>query len=488
MSSLKIYNTLKRGKEVFKPLKAGKVGMYVCGVTVYSSSHLGHARAALSFDMIAKYLLFSGFEVNYVCNYTDVDDKIIARAVEEGVTSQEISERYIKEYEADMAGLSIKPPTVMPKATQHIAEMITMIEKLIAKDMAYEVNGSVFYSVRKFKDYGKLSGKKIDDLESGMRIEVDEEKKDPLDFALWKPAKEGEPAWDSPWGKGRPGWHIECSAMSCKYLGETFDIHGGGRDIQFPHHENEIAQSEGASGKEFSRYWIHNGMIQIDKEKMSKSIGNVANIQDMLSKYDAEEIRLFVFSNHYRSSLDYNSQAMYQARESLDRYYETVARVLGPVAGSGNELNEEGGKVALELQEKLIKFEDNFTQAMNDDFNTAQVTGFVFDIVRLTNRYIDISGGSSAWLREGFSKMQHSLGRVLGVFGSNPVSYQKRLSILVQSSKGVDAAEIEGLLAKRAEARSNKDFATSDQIRDQLLAMGVEIKDAPGGKTEWKLK
>lgn len=478
--ALKLYNTLTRKKEIFTPLVENKVGMYVCGVTVYDSCHLGHARAALTFDMISRYLRFAGFDVKYVTNFTDVDDKIIKRANAEHVSSEEISERYITEYKQDMAALGIETPTELPKATEHITEMIDMIQKLISRNVAYAVDGSVFFSVRAFPEYGKLSGKKIEDLEVGARIEVDEAKKDPLDFVLWKPAKSGEPSWDSPWGKGRPGWHIECSAMSCKYLGETFDIHGGGRDISFPHHENEIAQSEGASGKTFARYWLHNGMITMNGEKMSKSLGNVENIQQLVKKYDPEVIRLFVFSNHYRSPLDYTEQNMSDSKSALDRYYETIARVqLSPEASASSS-------VEAELKTKLADFSKDFAEAMNDDFNTAVVIGKVFELVRMINRFLDEAKGVSAWLKTGVDELQKILSQVLGVFGSNPKQYFAEASRRVHES--VDVKKIEDLIAKRQQARANKDFAESDKIRDQLLAMGVELKDLPGGKVEWKVK
>jgi len=465
---------------VFTPLAANKVGMYVCGVTVYDSCHLGHARAALTFDMISRYLRFTGFDVKYVTNFTDVDDKIIKRANSEHVSSEEISERYIAEYKKDMASLGIEAPTELPKATEHIAEMIAMIQKLISRNVAYAVDGSVFFSVRAFPEYGKLSGKKIEDLEVGARIEVDEAKKDPLDFVLWKPAKPGEPSWASPWGDGRPGWHIECSAMSCKYLGETFDIHGGGRDISFPHHENEIAQSEGASGKPFANYWLHNGMITMNGEKMSKSLGNVENISQLVEKYDPEVIRLFVFSNHYRSPLDYTAQNIGDSKAALDRYYETLARVyLAPEASASSS-------VEAELQSKLTDFRKDFAEAMNDDFNTAIVIGKVFELVRMINRFLDEAQGVNAWLKTGVDEMQNILSKVLGVFGSNPKQYFEEASRRVHES--VDVKKIEELISHRQQARNNKDFAASDKIRDELLSLGVELKDLPGGKVEWKVK
>jgi cysteinyl-tRNA synthetase len=489
--TLSVHNTLSGKKEEFKPLKPPKVGMYCCGITAYDTCHIGHARAAVVFDMIYRYLKHKGFDVTYVRNYTDVDDKIINKANKEGATCEEISERYIKEYEEDMGSLGVADPNIKPKATEHIDDMIDTVGKLIDRGMAYEVDGNVYFSVRKFKGYGKLSGKNIEELESGARVDVDESKEDPLDFALWKSSKPGEPTWDSPWGPGRPGWHIECSSMSEKYLGQPFDIHGGGRDLIFPHHENEIAQAEGATGKEFVCYWLHNGFININAEKMSKSLGNIKSIRDVLKENDAEAVRLFLLSNHYRSPIDFTQKAMEEAGTSLDRFYETAERLhnVHPGKATSKEAKtpeEKGLKGALE------KFDERFDGAMDDDFNTAKAVGHVFETVKLVNRYLDSAGGHctqfAGWALLKFVHMQHVAGDVLGVFESEPKDYRSRVQKKKEANKGVDSSQIEGLIAKRAEARKSKDFSTADSVRDELAKMGVEIKDRPDGTTEWKLK
>ena len=324
---LRVYNTLTQSKEEFIPLQEGRIGMYVCGVTAYDLCHIGHARNAVVFDVIYRYLLYKGYQVTYVRNFTDVDDKIINRAQQEGINTEEIAARYIQEFSVDMGALGLKEPTVEPKATEHIPEMIDMVQRLIAKGHAYQVGGDVYFAVDGFSGYGRLSKRSLDEMQAGARIEVDEKKRNPLDFALWKAAKPGEPSWDSPWGRGRPGWHIECSAMSQKYLGDTLDIHGGGKDLIFPHHENEIAQSEGASGKPFVRYWLHNGFVNIDREKMSKSLGNILTIKEILRDYHPELVRLFLLSRHYRSPIDYSSQGMEEARKNLERFYQTLAGI-----------------------------------------------------------------------------------------------------------------------------------------------------------------
>lgn len=490
--SLFLYNTLTGKKEEFIPIRPGKVGMYVCGITAYDTCHLGHARAAVVFDVVTKYLRHRGFELTYVRNYTDVDDKIINRANKEGVSCAEISERYIKEYEEDMCALGVADPDIKPKATEHIADMIRTIENLISKDFAYVVGGNVFYSVRNFKGYGKLSGKNIDELESGARVEVDEKKKDPLDFALWKAAKPGEPKWPSPWGEGRPGWHIECSAMSTKYLGQPFDIHGGGRDLIFPHHENEIAQAEGACGCEFVRYWIHNGFININAEKMSKSLGNITAIREVLKQHDTEAVRLFLLSNHYRSPIDYTQKAMAEAAASLGRFYDTVERLHKIHPGKAASENPDNVTAAAELKNSLAAFDSRFMKAMDDDFNTAEVTGLVFETIRATNRYLDAIEEKptpfAGWVVLQFSHMQQTLGDVFGVFGSDPAIFQKRIMKLNQVSKGIDATSVEKLLEERHEARKSRNFKRADEIRDELLNKGVEIKDKPDGTTQWKFK
>ena len=488
---LSVYNTLKREKEEFKPLDPPKVGMYCCGITAYDTCHIGHARAAVVFDMIYRYLKHKGFDVTYVRNYTDVDDKIINKANKEGVSCTEISERYIEEYVNDMRSLGVADPDIKPKATEHIDEMIKTVKQLIERGLAYEVAGNVFFSVRKFKGYGKLSGKNIEELESGARVDVDESKEDPLDFALWKRSKPGEPTWDSPWGPGRPGWHIECSSMSEKYLGQPFDIHGGGRDLIFPHHENEIAQAEGATGKEFVRYWLHNGFININAEKMSKSLGNIKSIREIVTEYDSEAVRLFLLSNHYRSPIDFTQKAMEEAFSSLGRFYETAERLHNMHPGKAYSDKAETAEEK-ELKEALEKFDERFDVAMDDDFNTARAIGYVFEVVRLMNKYLDSTGSEctafAGWAFLKLVHIQHVVGDILGVFESEPSEYRLRTQRKKEAAKGVDAAKVDALIAKRTEARKSKDFKTADSVRDELAAMGVEIKDRPDGTTEWKLK
>lgn len=489
--TLSVHNTLSGKKEEFKPLKPPKVGMYCCGITAYDTCHIGHARAAVVFDMIYRYFKHRGFDVTYVRNYTDVDDKIINKANKEGVSCDEISERYIKEYEEDMAVLGVAEPDIKPKATEHIDEMIETVKRLIDRGLAYEVEGDVFFSVRKFSGYGKLSGKNIEELESGARVDVDERKEDPLDFALWKRSKPGEPAWDSPWGPGRPGWHIECSSMSEKYLGQPFDIHGGGRDLIFPHHENEIAQAEGATGKEFVRYWLHNGFININAEKMSKSLGNIKSIREIVTEYDPEAVRLFLLSNHYRSPIDFTKKAMGEASSSLERFYETAERLHDVHPGKATS-DAASTPEERELKEALEKFDERFDQAMDDDFNSAKAIGYVFDVVRLVNRYLDSAGDHrtpfSGWALLKLVHVQHVAGDVLGVFGSEPKEYRLNTQRKKEAASGVDSSQVEKLIAKRAEARKSKDFKSADSVRDELAKMGVEIKDRPDGTTEWKLK
>lgn len=488
--TLFVYNTLTNKKEEFIPIKPPKVNMYACGITAYDTCHLGHARAAVVFDMAVRYLRHKKFDVTYVRNYTDVDDKIINRANKENVSCDEISQRYIKEYEEDMESLGVVAPNITPKATEHIKEMIATIEKLIANGIAYETEGGVYFSVRKFSGYGKLSGKKIDELESGARVDVDEAKNDPLDFALWKKAKPNEPKWPSPWGDGRPGWHIECSAMSTKYLGQPFDIHGGGRDLIFPHHENEIAQAEGASGCEFVKYWLHNGFININAEKMSKSLGNFTSIRDVLKINDYEAVRLFLLSNHYRSPIDFTQKAMAEAVSSLDRFYETADRLYKIHPGK-NTSDVPDSDIAKEVKELMSSFDAKFNEAMDDDFNTAKVVGIVFEIVRVVNKYLDAMQSPTSfagWVVLTFHHIQHVAGDVLGIFGSDPVDYSGRVQKRAEAIRGVDANQIETLIAERKAARASKSFKRSDEIRNELSALGVEIKDKPDGTTEWKLR
>lgn len=476
---IKIYNSLTRKKEEFVPVKEGHVTMYVCGPTVYSMSHIGHARSAVSFDVIYKYLKYRGYKVKYARNYTDVDDKIIKRANDEGVSSEVIAERYIKEFDDDMAALGVEIPTYRPKATETIKEIIEVTERLIKNGSAYTVDGDVYYSVRKKTDYGKLSGKNIDELESGARVDVDERKADPLDFALWKASKPGEPAWESPWGPGRPGWHIECSAMCMRWLGETVDIHGGGKDLIFPHHENEIAQSESATGKTpYVKYWLHNGFVNIEKEKMSKSLGNILNIRDVTTDYTSEAIRLFLLSSHYRSPIDYSKDSLKEAEAAMERFYKTLQRI-------NSEWPEtKGVDVCVQCNEGRFT---EILSAMDDDFNTAEVIGNIFKEVGKANRLMDAAKESGK--HEGLIEFSYILSmfreasEFLGIFGNTPEEYFRERN----SRSAVPAEEIERLIEERNAARKNKDFKRADEIRTSLLEKGIVLEDGAKGTT-WSVK
>ncbi len=450
--NLVIYNSLSRRKEPFVPLRAGHVGMYVCGVTVYDYSHIGHARVMVVFDLIYRWLKHLGYDVTYVRNFTDIDDKIIKRAAERGITTEALTTEMIEAFYRDMDALGCLRPTLEPKATAHIPEIIVMIEHLVAKGYAYvAANGDVMYAVRRFDGYGSLSGKDIDELEAGSRVEVDTAKRDPLDFVLWKQAKSGEPAWDSPWGKGRPGWHIECSAMSCAHLGNTFDIHGGGMDLKFPHHENEIAQAEAANGEPFAKVWVHNGFVNINSEKMSKSLGNFFTVREVLTRYHPEVLRMFILGTHYRSPLDYSDAALDAAKAGLDRLYETRRR-LGFV----------------EMGEILA----GFAVAMDDDFNAPEALAELFDVSRAINKGLDAGDDVSA-LAGCFAAMC----ALLGIVQEEPSRWFQ--------GDDADAGRIEALIAERAEARSKRDFARADAVRDELAAMGIVLEDTVEGTT-WK--
>jgi cysteinyl-tRNA synthetase len=492
--ALRVYNTLSGEKEVFVPLIPGKAGMYVCGVTVYDFCHIGHARANVVFDVIYRYLRYAGYDVTYVRNYTDIDDKIINRANREGVDYRTISDRYIQAFDEDMERLGLAKPTLEPKATDHIGGIIAIIEALISKGHAYESEGDVYYAVETFPDYLKLSKRNLDEMKAGARVEVGDKKRHPMDFALWKDSKPGEPWWQSPWGKGRPGWHIECSAMSMEFLGATFDFHGGGKDLIFPHHENEIAQSEAANGCRFVRYWLHNGFVNINSEKMSKSLGNFFTIRQVLEKFDPETLRFFILSAHYRSPIDFSDQNLDEARTGLERIYSCLAALdeilLGnpgtPELPAAESLTEAG----MELQERLENLVPRFIEAMDDDFNTAQVLGVLFDAVRSSNRFLaDTSELGPAGLsliartRHGFAE----IGQVLGLFNSRPAAWLE----LIKSSKtdqiDLSPAEIEGLIAERAEARKSRNYKRSDEIRDMLLERGIQLLDSPQGTT-WNIR
>jgi len=487
--TLKIYNTMTRRREVFEPQEPGKVGMYACGVTVYDLSHIGHARAMVVFDVIQRYLRTLGYAVTFVRNYTDIDDKIINRANEEGVAWDVISERYIEEFDRDMEALGIQTPEVTPRATGHIPEMLAMVQTLIERGHAYEVEGDVYFDVLSFKEYGKLSGKDIESLQSGARVDVDDRKKSPMDFALWKAVKPGEPSWESPWGQGRPGWHLECSVMSQKYLGETFDIHGGGMDLVFPHHENEIAQAECTTGKPFARYWMHNGFVNIDKEKMSKSLKNFKTIRDVLEDYHPEVVRLFLLGSQYRSPIDFSAQNLSETQSGLDRLYALLQELQDTSRRRDAAPSTDAGRKALEAAKELP---EKFKAAMNDDFNTAQALGHLYAMTRVMNAAIheggqDADNGISRELAEAGCAVFEDVGKVLGLFQSAPVEYFAARKQEGMTTAGLSEADIQSLIDERLEARSQKNWARADEIRDELIAKGVALKDTPQG-TEWTMK
>ena len=480
--SLRVYNTLSGKKEEFQPLVPGKVGMYVCGVTVYDYCHIGHARANIVFDIVYRYLQYSNYDVTYVRNYTDVDDKIINRANQQGISSKQLSEEFIQAFDEDMEALGLRKPTHEPKATEYIDRIIVLAEQLIEKGMAYESAGDVYYSVEKFPTYLKLSKRNMEEMQAGARIAPGEQKRNPMDFALWKAAKPGEPSWESPWGPGRPGWHIECSAMSSALLGETFDIHGGGRDLIFPHHENEIAQSEGISGKQFVKYWLHNGFVNINQEKMSKSLGNFFTIRDILKSYNPEVVRFFILTAHYRSPVDFSDQNLKEAQAGLSRFYEALQ-----VAAEAVEGVPETDVAAQEGAE----LEAQFRAAMDDDFNTAQAIGHLFEGVRSINRLVAEKkfrkkADKVASVRALRGKIAE-LGDVLGLFVSDPAGWLKQQNLKGLQELGLTEADLDAAIQERLEARGNKDFARADQIRDELVQKGIELLDSPAGTT-WKIK
>ncbi|OGP56461.1 MAG: cysteine--tRNA ligase, partial [Deltaproteobacteria bacterium RBG_13_52_11] len=476
-------------KEELIPLHEGRIGMYACGVTVYDLCHIGHARSAVVFDGIYRYLRYKGYEVTYVRNFTDVDDKIINRAQQEGVSTEGIATRYIQEFYADMGALGLLKPTIEPKATEHIPEMITMVQRLIEKGLAYQVEGDVYYAVESFPEYGQLSKRTLDEMQAGARVEVDERKRNPLDFALWKGAKTGEPSWASPWGKGRPGWHIECSAMSQRYLGDTLDIHGGGRDLIFPHHENEIAQAEGATGRPFVRYWLHNGFVNIAKEKMSKSLGNFLTIKDILKEYHPEVVRLFLLSRHYRSPIDYSSQGMEEARQGLERFYQTLGGIDEVLHTKGEGIAENKGLFPEETAalQKVDGFTRRFEEAMDDDFNTAAALAPLFEISHDLNRILQTpSAHRTEILRKG-KEVFALAGKVLGIFQEDPHVFLERERQRKAQALTITPEEIEELIRERNEARQNKAWARADEIRDQLASQGIVLEDGPQGTT-WRAR
>lgn len=491
--SLRLYNTLSGKKEEFQPLEPGKVKMYVCGVTVYDYCHIGHARANIVFDVIYRYLKFAGYQVNYVRNYTDVDDKIIQRANQRGISSRQLAEEFICAFDEDMAALNLELPTHQPKATDYIDEILAIIQRLIDRGLAYEAAGDVYYRVEKFADYLKLSKRNMDEMLSGARIAPGEQKQNPLDFALWKAAKPGEPSWESPWGNGRPGWHIECSAMSSSLLGDSFDIHGGGRDLIFPHHENEIAQSEGASGKPFVKYWLHNGFVNVNQEKMSKSLGNFFTIRDILQQYDPEVVRFFILTAHYRSPIDFSDQNLEEAKAGLTRFYtgmQTAQKVLASHPRPDKAVCPEISADEREVYDQIEALEDRFIESMNDDFNTAAAIGHLFEGVRALNRLATVGRFvecplSLQVLEDGVALLQR-LGRVLGLFASEPTSWLEGQKSSGLAGRQITAEAVEELIAERQLARQQRDFARADQIRDELAAKGVVLLDSKDG-TSWTL-
>ena len=491
---LKLFNTLTGRQEVFEPIEPNKVRMYVCGVTVYDYCHIGHARSALVFDVLRRYLESCGYNVTFVKNFTDVDDKIIKRANEQGVSCDAITTKYIQAYHEDMGKLGIRVATEEPKATEHIADIIQLTERLIAKGLAYAVEGDVYFEVVKYREYGRLSKRRLEDLQAGARVDVDERKRHPMDFALWKSSKPGEPAWESPWGLGRPGWHIECSAMSMQHLGETFDIHGGGMDLIFPHHENEIAQSCGATGKEFARYWVHNGFVQINQEKMSKSLGNFFTIREIFEKsawseeVTGEILRYFLLSTHYHSPLDFSDQALKEAKQALNGFYDLFNRLNEPSRSSGGD--RDALQAAVEWTRK------SFGQAMDDDLNTsaalAAFQGLRSDVNKLLGH--GLSAEDQRRVREEF----RALGNNLGLFQLDRWDFNVRIepkpahlvltpfAPTVTMEAAMTNAQIEAKLAERIEAKARKDFKRADAIREELRSLGITIEDKPDGTSRWK--
>jgi len=487
--TIRIHNTLSGKKEPLQPLEPNHIKLYVCGITSYDYCHIGHARSALAFDMIVRYLRFKGLKVTYVRNFTDIDDKIIARAKEQNTSAEELANRFIDEFYHDMDGLGIDRPDIEPKATEHIKEMTDLIEELINKGKAYQAGNDVYYVVDSFPEYGKLSKRNIDDMRAGARISVNEKKKNPMDFVLWKGSKPGEPTWDSPWGPGRPGWHIECSAMSKKYLGETFDIHGGGQDLIFPHHENEIAQSEGANGKQFVKAWIHHGFVTIRDEKMSKSLGNFLTIRDILTHYHPEILRFFVFSTQYRNPLDFSESAMQDATTGLERLYQCVANI------DKIDQNSFDNTVTSVLGEKDIQKVEamgtRFQQAMDNDFNTAQAQGIFFDTIKVLNRIHKMlpslpSEGDIQFLKKGVETLK-KLANVMGLLRDDAATFLASQKDKMAAGLDIDETTIEALIAERYQCRLDKNWARGDEIRDELLAKNIELKDGPEGTT-WSVK
>ncbi|MBN2694284.1 cysteine--tRNA ligase [bacterium] len=491
---MRVYNTLSGKKEDFITIEPNKVGMYVCGVTVYDYCHVGHARAYVAFDAIYRYLKYKNYDVTYVRNFTDVDDKIIKRANESDSSSKEVSETFINAFHEDMEKLSIASATIEPKATEHISDMIEMISELISKNLAYESDGDVYFSVSEFPEYGKLSNRKLDELMSGVRIEISEQKKNPLDFALWKKAKPNEPMWDSPWGKGRPGWHIECSAMSTKYLGATFDIHGGGKDLVFPHHENEVAQSEGATGQEYVKYWLHNGFVNIDGAKMSKSLGNFFTIRHLLEKYDPEVIRFFILSNHYRSPINFTIKkddendseitfvSLDETEDRLCSIYETLSNMFEII---DNPIDD-GELLHPEYKDSILA---QFEADMDDDFNTAAAIGTLSKYLRVINELIDRPKtklkDKKRTLKEIYSQLK-DIFSTLALFESNPSQFLSKINEKRANELGLTKEYILSKIEERNSAKKNKNYEEADKIREELLSQGVSLKDYPD-RVKWSI-
>ena len=484
---LRVHNTLTGSKEPFEPLVPGKVRMYVCGVTVYDYCHIGHARSALVFDVLRRYLEYSGFVVEFAKNFTDVDDKIIKRANEQGVSCEHVTTTYINAYYEDMDKLGVRRATLEPRATEHIADIVRLVDTLLAKGMAYRVDGDVYFQVDRYPVYGRLSKRNVDDLQAGARVDVDERKRHPMDFALWKGSKPGEPSWDSPWGQGRPGWHIECSAMAMRHLGETFDIHGGGMDLIFPHHENEIAQSCGATGKEFARYWVHNGFVQINQEKMSKSLGNFFTIREIFQKSEwsdtvtGEMLRYFLLSTHYRSPLDFSDQSLNEAKNALNGFYDLFERL--------NESAPAHGAADQQMQESTMRARAAFVAAMDDDLNTPNAVAALQTLRGEANKALEV--GLSGEMRRVVRQEFRALGIVLGLLQTDTWRFKSQRQ--QPSSGGAEAStdtlsdeDIADKLAARLAAKRSKNYQLADQLRAELASHGITIEDRPDGTSRWK--
>jgi cysteinyl-tRNA synthetase len=498
--ALKIYNTLTRNKQIFTPVEDNKVKMYVCGMTVYSDAHIGHARTYFAFDMIRRYLEFKGYEVTYIQNITDVDDKIINAASKEGIDALEYSKRFTERCLNDLDDLGIRRADIYPKASETVPDMIKMIQQIIENGYGYESSGDVYFSVEKFKSYGKLSGQRLEDLISGARIQPGEEKRSPLDFALWKNAKPGEPSWDSPWGKGRPGWHIECSAMSSKFLGLPFDIHGGGMDLRFPHHENEISQAEAATGNEFAKIWMHIGLLTVEGEKMSKSLGNMINVKDLLKQWNPEVVRFFYAQAHYRSPPDFSEKGLKNAEKGLDRIYRLKEKLFDLSEGKSVDILDDKGLSPDEVEylKRIYDFKKDFAQSMDDDFNTPQAVSVIFEFVNLSNRFFESNPKPNSNLCGFAHHNLVKLGKVLTLFQPKKTDAEASDEDFLAQLKNLRSKYnlnvednidliIRTLLEKREESRKNKDWGTADSIRDDLDSLGIEVQDTSDGPV-WRKK